>query len=76
MVAIKYIGPGRYGTVEPKKIWTPDEVQDIPREVAEELLKDLHFVAVKDETKPLSEEPKPSRKEPERKPRSGKQKSA
>ena len=76
MVAIKYIGPGRYGTAELKKIWAPDEIQDVPPDIAEELLKDLHFVAVKDETKTLSEEPKPAGKESERKSRSSKQKAA
>ena len=46
MVAIKYIGPGRYGTAEPKKIWAPEEVQDVPLEVADVLLQDSYFVKV------------------------------
>ena len=58
MVAIKYIGPGRYGTAEPKKIWAPGEVKDVPPEAADVLLQDPYFVKV-----PKSEvaaEPKPS----------------
>ena len=46
MVAIKYIGPGRYGTADPKKIWSPDEVQDVPPEAADVLLQDPYFVKV------------------------------
>ena len=53
MVAIKYIGPGRYGTAEPKRIWAPDEVQDVPPDVAGVLLQDPYFVKV-----PKSELPK------------------
>jgi len=67
MVAIKYIGPGRYGTAKPKKIWAPDEVQDVPLEVADVLLQDPYFVKV-----PKSEvaaEPKPSPEKTPKKPK-------
>ena len=46
MVTIKYMGPGRYGTAKPKKIWAPDEAQDVPLEVADVLLQDPHFVKI------------------------------
>jgi len=66
MVAIKYIGPGRYGTAEPKKIWAPDEVQDVPPDVADVLLQDPYFVKVPKsevaaEPKPPAEESKPKK---------------
>jgi hypothetical protein len=49
MVAVKYIGPGRYGTMIPKQIWTPGEVREVSSEVAEELLQDPYFVRIKKE---------------------------
>ena len=55
MVAIKYIGPGRYGTAEPKKIWAPDEIQDMPSEIADVLLQDPYFVKVAAKPKVTSE---------------------
>jgi len=57
MVTIKYIGPGRYGTAEPKKIWAPDEVKDVPSEVADVLLQDPYFVKVVAEPKTKPESP-------------------
>jgi len=46
MVAIKYVGPGRYGTANPARIWATDEIIDVTSEAAEELLKDPYFVKV------------------------------
>jgi len=46
MVAIKYVGPGRYGTQNPGRIWASDEVMDVSPEAATELLKDPYFVKV------------------------------
>jgi hypothetical protein len=60
MVAIKYIGPGRYGTADPKKIWSPDEVQDVPPEAADVLLQDPYFVKVPKSEFPRKEQETPT----------------
>jgi len=41
MVAIKYVGPGRYGAAG--RIWAPGEIMEMSPDVAKELLKDPHF---------------------------------
>lgn len=43
MKKIKYIGNRRKGTLNPRRIWTPQETLQIPDDVAEPLLKDSEF---------------------------------
>ena len=66
MVAIKYVGPGRYGTQNPGRIWASDEVMDVSPEAATELLKDPYFVKVSKSELP-AEESKSSEKPTRRK---------
>ena len=51
MRVVKYVGEGRYGTIEPKRIWTPGETKEVSNETAKELLKDPYFIEVKPKQK-------------------------
>ena len=62
MVVIKYVGKGRKGTMEPKRIWAPEEIKNVPTRVAKILLEAPDFVKVE------PPKPKPKPKKP-RKPR-------
>ena len=57
MVVVKYVGKGRRGTMEPKRIWAPGEQKTVSSRVAKILLEDLDFVKVE----PPKPKPKPKK---------------
>jgi len=51
MVRVKYVGVGRRGTIEPRRIWAPGEIKELSPAVAKTLLQDPDFVEVKPKQK-------------------------